>query len=153
KDSPSPPPIPPPASATDAIDGLLTGDLATPTVPVPQSAGQLPQTANKMFNPGSDAVPRLISTLQPAVATTLYTALGTTPVGSPSVTGASVMQVKAAPFGAAAPPQPVFDASGHPAGTRDWPIGDTFTLQLSVTLPDFATLVSQALNALPGPTT
>jgi predicted phage baseplate assembly protein len=153
KDSPRPPPAtPPPPSATDAIDDLLTGGLGTPTVPVPQSANQLTQTAQSVFSPGSDAVPRLISTLQPAVAPTLYAALGTTPVGSPSVTGASVMRVKAAPFGAAAPPQPVFDASGHPAGTRDWPIGDTFTLQLSVTLSDFATLVSQTLNALPGPT-
>jgi predicted phage baseplate assembly protein len=150
KDSPSPPPAPPPPSATDAIDGLLTGGLGTPTVPVPQSADQLPQTAHSVFKPGSDAVPRLISTLQPAVATTLYAALGTTPVGSPSVTGASVMQVKAAPFGATAPPQPVFDASGHPAGTRDWPIGDTFTLQLSVTKSDFALLQANAKTALGG---
>ena len=61
------------------------------------------------------------------------------------------MQVTAAPFGAAAPPQPVFNASGQPAGTRDWPIGDTFTLQLSVTAADFLDLLETgAAGGAPG---
>jgi predicted phage baseplate assembly protein len=140
---------PQPQSATAAIDDLLTAGLGKPTTPVPESANQLPQTAKSLFSAGSDAVPRLISTLQPAVASTLYAALDATAIGSPSVTGASVMQVTAAPFGAAAPPQPVFNASGQPAGTRDWPIGDTFTLQLSVTAADFLRLLEMAFQAVP----
>ena len=147
----SPPPQPasqPSESATAAIDGLLAGGLGKPTTQVPESASQLPQTARSVFSAGSDAVPRLISALQPAVAPTLYAALRTTPVGSPPVTGASALQVKAAPFGAAAPPQPVFDASGHPAGTRDWPIGDTFTLELSITLADYLQVQNNVLNGL-----
>ena len=67
--SPAAPSVnPPPQSATAAIDALLTGGLGKPTTPVPESANQLPQTAKSVFSAGSDAVPRLISTLQPAVA-------------------------------------------------------------------------------------
>src|SRR5579859_2359245 len=57
-----------PTDATTAIDGLLTGNLGKPTNPVPGSANQLTQTAESVFSPGSDTVPRLISVLQPAVA-------------------------------------------------------------------------------------
>ena len=151
----APPASPPPQSATAAIDVLLTGGLGKPVTPVPGSANQLLRTAKSVFSAGSDAVPRLISTLQPAVAPTLYAALDKTAVGSPSVTGASVMQVTAAPFGAAAPPEPVFNVSGQPAGTRDWPIGDAFTLQLSVTAADFlrlleGTVVAGLPRAVPG---
>jgi len=139
----------PPRDATTAIDDLLTGDLGKPATPVPASVNQLPQTAKTVFRPGSDAVPRLISAMQPAVAPTLYAALDTTAIGAPPVTGASVMQVTAAPFGAAAPPQPVFSASGQLAGTRDWPIGDLFTLQLSVTGADFLRLLPMAVGDVP----
>jgi predicted phage baseplate assembly protein len=147
---PAPTAGPQPQSATAAIDVLLTGGLGKPVTPVPESANQLPQTARSVFRGDSDAVPRLISALQPAVAPTLYAALDQTAVGSPSVTGASAMRVTAAPFGAAAPPQPVFDASGRPAGTRDWPIGDTFTLQLSVAATDFLRLLEMAYDAAGG---
>jgi predicted phage baseplate assembly protein len=131
-----------PTDATTAIDGLLANGLGKPTKPVPGSASQLPQTAKSVFSRGSDTVPRLVSALQPAVAPVLYAALDSTAIGSPAVTGASGLQVTAAPFGATAPPQPVFDAKGQPAGTRDWPIGDVFTLQLTITAPDFLTLLT-----------
>ena len=149
---PSPPapaaPPTPPANSTAAIDALLGGGLGKPVTPVPASANQLPQTAASVFSAGSDAVPRLISALRPAVASTLYAALDNTAVGTPPVTGAWAMRVKAAPFGASAPPQPVFDASGHPAGTRDWPIGDTFTLKLSCTALAFLRLLVMAYDAV-----
>jgi predicted phage baseplate assembly protein len=131
-----------PADTTTAIDGLLSQGLGKPANPVPESASQLTQEAKSVFSPGSDTVPRLISALQPAVAPVLYAALGSTAIGLPTVTGAAAMQVTAAPFGATAPPQPVFNAKGQPAGTRDWPIGDVFTLQLSVTAADFQTLLT-----------
>jgi hypothetical protein len=143
----APPASPPPPTATAAIDGLLTGGLGKPATPLRQSANPLTQTAQSVFGAGSDAVPRLLTTLQPAVAPVLYAALDSTPVGSPEVTGASSMQVKAAPFGASAPPQPVFNARGQPAGTQDWPIGDTFTLQLSVTTADLEPLLRMARAA------
>lgn len=139
---------PPPPSATAAIDVLLAGGLGKTATPVPASANQLPRTAKSVFSADSDAVPRLISALRPAVDTTLYAALDKAVVGAPAVTGASVMRVKAAPFGAAAPPQPVFDASGHPAGTRDWPIGDTFTLELNCTGTDFTRLLEMAYHGV-----
>jgi predicted phage baseplate assembly protein len=139
-----------PTSATTAIDALLAGGLGKPTTPVPESANNLPPgqqpTAKSVFAADSDAVPRLISALQPAVASTLYAALGSTTIGSAPVTGASVMQVTAAPFGATAPPQPVFNASGQPAGTRDWPIADTFTLELSITASQFLRLLNMAFQ-------
>jgi predicted phage baseplate assembly protein len=146
--SPAPTSPSQPTDATAAIDGLLGNCLGKPTKPVPGSANQLSQTAQSVFSLGSDTVPRLISTLQPAVAPVLYAALGSTAIGSPAVTGASGMQVNAAPFGATAPPQPVFNAKGQPAGTRDWPIGDVFTLQLSVTAAAYGTML--ALSGVPG---
>ncbi len=141
------PASPPPPSATAAVDELIAGGLGKPTTPVPGSASQLPQTPRSVFSAGSDAVLQLISTMRPAVAPTLYTALDATAIGSGPVAGASVMKVTAHPFGAAAPPQPAFRASGQPAGTRDGPIGDTFTLQLSITREDFLILLERAYQA------
>jgi predicted phage baseplate assembly protein len=151
----APPASPPPPNATAAVDDLINGGLGKPTPPVPESANQLTQTAQSVFSPGSDAVLRLISTLQPAVAPTLYAALDATAIGPTGVTGACVMRVTAAPFGAAAAPQPVVSASGQPAGTGDRPIGYTFTLQLSITRGDFPTVLDRAgqavqLEAVPG---
>ncbi len=112
----APPASPPPPSATAAVDELIAGGLGQPTTPVPGSASQLRQTAGSVFGPGSDAVLQLISTMRPALAPTLYAALDATAIGSRPVAGASVMKVTAQPFGAAAPPRPVFSASGQPAG-------------------------------------
>jgi predicted phage baseplate assembly protein len=140
--SPAPTPPSQPTDATTAIDDLISKGLGKPANPVPGSASQLTQTAKSVFSRGSDTVPRLISALQPAVAPVLYAALDSTAIGSPAVTGASGLQVTAAPFGATAPPQPVFNAKGQPAGTRDWPIGDVFTLQLSITAADVLTLLT-----------
>ena len=141
----APPASPPPPSATAAVDDLINGGLGKPTPPVPESANQLTQTAQSVFSPGSDAVLRLISTLQPAVAPALYAALDATAIGPTAVTGASAMKVTAAPFGAAAAPQPVVSASGQPG---DRPIGYTFTLQLSTTRGDFLTLLDRAAQAV-----
>ena len=142
-----PPASPPPQSAAAAVDELIAGGLGKPTTPVPGPASQLPQTARSLFSAGSDAVLQLISTMQPAVAPTLYAALDTTAIGSRPVAGASVMKVTAHPFSAAAPPKPAFSASGRPARTQDSPIGDTFTLQLSITRGDFLTLLERAAQA------
>ncbi len=131
----------------------LPGSLSTSTTPLPASVNDPTQSVNSVYplppahtgsNPVPDSVLRLLSALQPAVASTLYAAFGSMAIGSPPVTGASVMQVTAAPFGAAAPPQPVFNANGQPAGSRDWPIGDTLTLQLSVAAADFLQLLEAA---------
>ncbi|MGZ4215254.1 MAG: hypothetical protein ACXVHB_16115 [Solirubrobacteraceae bacterium] len=122
-----------PADVTGAIDALLTDGLSKQPSPLPASANELGQTAGSVFRADSDAIPRLLTALRPEVSSTLYAALDTTSLGDPTVTSASALRVKAAPFGANAPPKPVFNQSGQPAGTRDWPIGDTFTLQLSMT--------------------
>jgi len=147
----SPAPTPPP-DAMSAIDALQKSSLGAPPTPVPTSAYPRNPSADSVFKADSgtlpDAVPRLISALQPAVASTLYAALGSTTVGSPPVKSASVMQVTAAPFGAAAPPQTVFNASGQPTGTQDWPIANTFTLQLSATAADSVALLQMAFQAL-----
>jgi hypothetical protein len=135
-DTPSLPPVPSPPDVTTAIDSLLTGGLARAPAPVPD---QPPQDVKASFAPGSDAVPRLLSALHPAVGATLYRALDRTALGAAEVLGASALQVKAAPFGAQAPPIPRFDADGRPAGSEDWPIGDTHTLTFSSTVSDIRT--------------
>ena len=138
----------PPDNTTKALDGVVKAELKVDAAKAtPRSAHKHP-TPGSVFSAGSDSVPRLLSALQPSIASTLYAALGSTTIGSAPVTGASVMAVAAAPFGAAAPPQPVFNASGQRAGSRDWPLGDTFTLQFSVTAADFLRLHETALSAL-----
>jgi predicted phage baseplate assembly protein len=137
-----------PADVTGAIDTLIEGGLAKPPAPVPAARSDLRRNVATVFSPDSDATPRLLSALRPAVARTLYKALDDTALGSPAVGGASVLRVKAAPFGGQAPPRVLFDERGQPAGTEDWPIGDTHTLRLSITSLDFAVALQRALGAL-----
>ena len=139
-----------PTDAGSAIDGLLRSGLAKAAVTLPDSANDLSRSPRTAFAGDSDTVPRILSTLQPAVAGSLYAALDSTVIGAPAVTGAARLQVNAAPFGANAPPQTVFDASGRPAGTRPWPIGDAFTLALTITRADLNALLVHVLDAARG---
>jgi predicted phage baseplate assembly protein len=138
---------PPPDAITDAIDTLVAGGLAKPVPAVSGSVDSLPRTHGTVFAPDSDTLPRMTAALKPAVASTLYSALDTTVMGVRSVTGASVMRATAAPFGAQVAPKPLFDDRGQPAGSEDWPIGDSHTLTLSMSEASVASALRQALGA------
>ena len=150
--TPSPrdePPATPPADVTTALDGLLH-DLSRQPAPIPQSVNDLPRTVKSVFSSDSDAVPHLLSTLRPQVGGRLYQGLDQTPLGSAPVSGASVLRVKAAPFGAQAPPKQLFDERGQPVGTEDWPIGDALRLTLNMTDRHFGTVLDRTLSTLRG---
>jgi len=135
-----------PTGVTAAIDALL-GPLAKPPPPLPESVNHLPRTAESVFSAESDAIPRLLSTLQPVIAPTLYPALDTTGLGDATVLGASALRVKASPFGAQSAPKQLFDR-GQAASTEDWPIGDTHTLTLSMNERAFTVALRRAADAL-----
>jgi predicted phage baseplate assembly protein len=138
-----------PSQVTDVLDELLGPDaLAKPPAVVPASVNQLSRTADSIFTPNSDALPRLLSALRPAVAPNLYSALDTTALGDPAVLGASTLQIAAVPFGAQSARKPIFDDSGRPAGTEYWPLGGTHTLTLTMSGAQLTTALREAEAAL-----
>lgn len=91
------------------------------------------RTPEQIFGADSETTPRLLAALHPAVSAGLYSALAsTTPLAADSQ-DLTALRVVAAPFGAQAPPQQLFDDRGLPAGTREWALGGTqsLTAQLS----------------------
>ncbi|MDQ6947339.1 MAG: hypothetical protein M3256_13985 [Actinomycetota bacterium] len=116
---------------TKAIDALIPSLRRLPAAP-PRSAAALNRGPAEVFHPDSDAIPRLVSALHPALASTLYKALATTPIGPATVTSAMALRVHATPFGARVPARPIFDSKARQVGTEEWPIGDVQTLSAQV---------------------
>jgi predicted phage baseplate assembly protein len=121
----------PPATIIEAMDAL-TKKLSERPPPPPPSAAALNRGPAEVFAAGSDAVPRLVAALDPAVASTIYKAVSTAEIGSPAVTHADALQVRATPFGVQMPPRPVFDRHGQQTGTQEWPIAGLQTLSASM---------------------
>jgi predicted phage baseplate assembly protein len=124
-----------PTTVVEAIDALTTG-LSKRPKPPPSSAAALNRGPTEVFAPRSDAVTRLLAALDPAVASTLYKAVSTAAIGSPAVTHAASLQVRATPFGVQMPPRPVFDQHGQQTGTLEWPIAGVQTLSASAMWSD-----------------
>ena len=120
---------PPVTSALDALQPALQKQPAPP----PASPAALNRGPGDVFRLNSDAVPRLVAALDPALSATLYKALGSTAIGQPQVTSAQALRAQATPFGVRMPPRPVFTSSGQQAGTEEWPIGDVQTLGVQLT--------------------
>jgi len=114
-----------------ALDSLVPVLHELPAPP-PASAADLNRGPAQVFAPDSDAVLRLVAALHPALAGTIYKALGTTSIGTAAVTAAMVLQVQATPFGVRMPPRPVFDSQGQQVGTEEWPVGDVQVLTASL---------------------
>ena len=100
-----------------------------PSVPPPDSA-HLPRTVTSVFQAGSDVAPQLLTVLAPRVGPGLYQAWAGTAIPADTALAAAVQRVKAGVFGATAPLQPVTDASGAVAGTREWPLSGSVTAQI-----------------------
>lgn len=119
-----------PAGTTRAADlgstlDALTRDLEVlPTLhPVTPT-----RTPEQIFGAVSETTPRLLAALHPAVSAGLYSALAsTTPLAADSQ-DLTALRVVAAPFGAQAPPQQLFDDRGLPDGTREWALGGARSL-------------------------
>jgi predicted phage baseplate assembly protein len=111
---------------------LITPLEIPPSVP-PTDSAHLARTVTSVFQPGSDVAPQLLAGLAPRLAPGLYQAWSTAtiPPGTP-LDSAVVQRVKAGVFGATAPLQPVTDASGLVAGTREWPLNGSITARVDV---------------------
>jgi predicted phage baseplate assembly protein len=120
-----------PTTVIEAIDALTQGLKERPSPP-PPSAAALNRGPAEVFAPGSDTVTRLVAALDPAVADTIYKAVSTATIGSPAVTHATALQVRATPFGVQMPPRPIFNRHGQQTGTQEWPIAGLQTLSASM---------------------
>jgi predicted phage baseplate assembly protein len=124
-----------PALANGSLPGLgqLIAPLEIPpSVPPPDSA-HLARTVTSVFRPGADVAPQLLAGLAPRLAPGLYKAWSSATIPADTkLTGAVVQRVKAGVFGATAPLQPVTDASGVVAGTREWPLNGSITARIDV---------------------
>jgi predicted phage baseplate assembly protein len=123
-----------PQTILDAIDSLTQG-LSRRPKPPPPSVAALNRGPAEVFATGSDAVTRLVAALDPAVASTIYKAVSTAAIGSPAVTSAASLQVRATPFGVQMPPRPIFNQHGQQTGTQEWPIAGVQTLSASAMFP------------------
>ena len=114
------------------LPGVIPGLEIPPSVHPPDSA-HLARTVTSVLGPGSDVAPQLLVGLAPRLGSGLYRAWSAATLDPDTpLTDAAVQRTKAGVFGATAPPQPVTDASGVPAGTREWPLNGSITARIEV---------------------
>ena len=114
------PALPPgcPGTISEAIDNLVPKLSKVPATP-PPSAAALNRGPAEVLAADSDAIPRLVTALHPALAGTLYKALGTTSIGPAAVTAAQALRVRATPFGARIPPRPALTAKASRSAPKN----------------------------------
>jgi predicted phage baseplate assembly protein len=86
--------------------GALLKPLAKAPSPPPPNALRLERDIKATFAPGADMVPRLLTTLQPALRPVLYQAWANLIVGAPAGMEVHALRLTAAPFGHNAPLRP-----------------------------------------------
>lgn len=116
-----------------ADEGLLKGLLQPPSIP-PANALQLGLTPKEIYKCESDMASQLLATLKPVLKDTLYIAWANTEgITAPSeLQSTEALRVKAAPFGANAPPKPVYDDRGRLQGSEEWAIAGTETIGVAL---------------------
>jgi predicted phage baseplate assembly protein len=106
-------------SAPD-LPKLITPLLELPSRP-PANAWRLERTVDEVFERGADVAPRILTTLQRQLKDTLYQAWSKAEVTPLSPwQGVEVLRVKAAPFGAKAPPKTIYNGGGAITGYKEW---------------------------------
>ncbi|MGW1958519.1 putative baseplate assembly protein [Streptomyces sp. NPDC001920] len=117
-----------------ALLGLaaLLGSLRKPLTPQPSSARALRLDPADVFNTGSDAGVRLLTALDPRLAS-LYEAWRNVNLTKPlPLAGLQAMRTVASPFGATAPLQPDFADNGRIVGHIEWPLTGSKSLTFTV---------------------
>ena len=113
--------------------GQLITPLEIPPSAPPTDSAHLARTVTSVFRPGSDVAPQLLAGLAPRLGPALYQAWSTATIPPDTPLDSAVVQrVKAGVFGATAALQPVTDASGVVAGTREWPLNGSVTARVDV---------------------
>jgi predicted phage baseplate assembly protein len=111
------------APTTAASLDDLVGPLRRPPSQPPRSTQELARSLDTLLAPGSDLGPQVLVALAPELSGTLYPAWAAADVTAPGpLRSVQALRVRAAPFGAAAPPQPIVDERGVVVGTREWPL-------------------------------
>jgi predicted phage baseplate assembly protein len=134
-----------------ALLGLaaLLGALRKPLTPQPSSARALRLDPADVFGTGSDAGVRLLTALDPRLAS-LYQAWRNVDLTKPPpLAGLQALRTVATPFGATAPLQPQYADSGRLVGHVEWPLTGskslTFTVEYEAGRPQ--TLVSRWIES------
>ncbi|WP_460063245.1 putative baseplate assembly protein [Streptomyces sp. YKOK-I1] len=121
-----------------ALLGLaaLLGSLRKPLTPQPSSARALRLDPANVFGTGSDAGVRLLTALDPRLAS-LYEAWRHVNLTRPlPLAGLQAMRTVATPFGATAPHQPQYDRNGRIVGYVEWPLTGSKSLTFTVEYED-----------------
>ena len=119
----------------EKLDKVVDGLLKPPSIP-PANALRLALTPKDIYKCESDVTPQLLATLKPVLENTLHQAWANTEVTQPSgLQSTQTLRVTAAPFGANAPRQPVYDDRGRLQGSQEWPItGKVVVITVSIQL-------------------
>jgi predicted phage baseplate assembly protein len=126
--------------------GAVLSSLRRPPSRPPVSPTALTRDPARIFAPGSDTGPRLLTALDPGISGTLYQALGSADITQPqAVQQVQALRVTASPFGATAPLQPVLDAQGKITGHTEWSLAGNQVLGLHVQYVPGGTQSQQAV--------
>lgn len=136
---------PPPVSGISTLTQLsrvVEALRIDPSAP-PPSRFKLTRSPQRTYAQGADLGPRLLTEFDPALRETLFTAYANAPVsgfGPEDVFGVEAMRVKAAPFGATAPLEFVYQ-DNVVVGRREWPLAEIRTaLDLQASVSESSTL-------------
>jgi hypothetical protein len=123
------------ADGEPALLGRVVRALSKPPSVSPGSSADLRRDIRRTFATASTFGLELARALNPAVADTLADAWATVPVAPPvEIAVVRAPRVKAAPFGAGAPPETILHVNGAPLGQREWSLGPE--LEFSVSLDE-----------------
>ncbi|MFE5854714.1 putative baseplate assembly protein [Streptomyces sp. NPDC056500] len=140
-----------PAGDDPALLGLaaLLGALRKPLTPQPSSARALRLDPADVFGTGSDAGVRLLTALDPRLASLYEAWRNVNLTKPPPLAGLQALRTVATPFGATAPLQPQYADNGRIVGHVEWPLTGskslTFTVEYDTGEPQ--TLVSQWIES------
>jgi hypothetical protein len=113
--------------------GSLLVPLLKPASLQPANTLRLDRSVKQAFSFSSDIHPQLLTVLNPALGTTLYTAVSNAQITETSaLESAQALRVKSAPFGHNAPLKPVFDGNGKLAGQEEWSLGDPVNVGITL---------------------
>jgi predicted phage baseplate assembly protein len=117
--------------------GRLLGALRTTPPRPPANARRLTRDPERLYAPGSDLGPQLLSALDPQVSGGLYAAWGAVDLAAPlALREVQAMRVTATPFGATAPLKPVYDGQNHVVRNDEWPLTGTKLVSLRIGYDD-----------------
>ena len=139
-------------NAPIGILGAMVKSLSVPPSIPPASAKQLPRDVKAVYAAGMDTIPRLLATVQPALAGTLYASWKNIPPSSGTSLEVHALRVVAAPFGHNAPLRliGIDEQNGKRPVMAEWRIDDPFNLT-KADADDKGTGSIAATPAVPGP--